>query len=158
MAIKQKTNSCLFRSPQRRQPLLQPAIHVSQPKAEGRSTSTDWSSTAWSQPAPSYPSNSAGAAAPSTASSRFAGGNGANNSNSSSGRQSSTPSAGPSGAAFTRQPDHYDLPVRPNQQGGGGGDGGGGVLGAAAAAQQEQEVNARRDVLLSWCGVLWWRG
>ncbi|CBJ26106.1 Mx1, Mx-like dynamin-related GTPase [Ectocarpus siliculosus] len=117
-------------------------------QAEGRSTSTDWSSTAWSRPAANA------AAASGTSTSYGAGGLG--------GRQSSGGSS-TTGAGGARQPDHYDLPVRPAQGGAaaglgapsrgpdprrpvGGGGGGRGASDAASAAQRKQDVLVGRLV------------
>lgn len=78
-----------------------------QTQAEGRSSSTDWGSTAWSRPAPTYSTPPASGLG---------------------GRQSS----GSSAASLARQPDHYDLPVRPNRPGGGGVGAGSSVGGGAS--------------------------
>eukprot|EP00903_Cladosiphon_okamuranus_P010659 g10077.t1 len=93
-------------------------------QAEGRSSSTDWSSTAWSRPSPNY---STGAAAAPGSSSSFATGVG--------GRQTSGGSGGGGGGA--RQPDHYDLPVRPTQ--------GGTAAGLGAPARSAESKNGGRS-------------
>eukprot|EP00752_Nemacystus_decipiens_P002787 g2603.t1 len=95
-------------------------------QAEGRSSSTDWSSTAWSRPAPNY---STGAAAAPGSSNSFAAGLG--------GRQTSGGDSGGRGGGGAMQPDHYDLPVRPTQGGTATG------LGAPARSAQESKSGGR---------------
>ena len=80
-------------------------------QAEGRSTSTDWSTTAWSRPATAYGTGATNPPPP-----------GVGRRQSSSFSASSSGSGGAASSAIVRQPDHYDLPVRPQyqQQGTGG--------------------------------------
>lgn len=86
------------------------SFHNRVSQAEGRSSSTDWSSTAWSRPATSYGTGATNPPPP---------GMGARQP---SGLSNSSGSVAGS-SAIVRQPDHYDLPVRPQssyQQGAGG--------------------------------------
>lgn len=79
-------------------------------QAEGRSSSTDWSSTAWSRPATSYGTGATNPPPPGMGARQSSG-------------VSNTSGSGAASSVIVRQPDHYDLPVRPQssyQQGASG--------------------------------------